>query len=331
MPRSRAASSIGRQIARPSPPSFLARPFVPINAGIFWNEVNLAPPPNDAPFLRYVEGADEFFWRSIAAHPVLVRQSLHRLQQGHGIPSVAFCGRSNAGKSSLVNGLLFGRQVARASKTPGRTRQLFTFEVGRDEHLKEGKGKPLRIVDLPGLGFAKGIDSEQKAEWRALVGEYMERADNLRLVVSLVDVIEGVKSTDEYLWKLIVRSMENRNILDEGPPPPRLMVVLTKVDRVKPTALHEEVASILSRIEYWQKEFNKAGQLKETISRFLVEQEHVYQQCFRRILARTKEHRAMLSFWPYVHCVSAQDGHGLPELRAALIDAMDRRYWKKSA
>ncbi|KAF4691457.1 hypothetical protein FOZ60_015455 [Perkinsus olseni] len=289
MPRSRVAVSNVSKATAARPQTFLARPFIPL-------DVAKSGKPSwttSASFLRHIEGADEFFRRSIAAHPVLVRQSLHRLQQGHGIPTVAFCGRSNAGKSSLVNGLLFGRQVARASKTPGRTRQLFTFEVGRDEHLKEGKGRPLRIVDLPGLGFAKGIDAEQKAEWRALVGEYMERADNLRLVVSLIDVIEGVKSTDEYLWKLITRSMENRNVLEEGPPPPRLMVVLTKVDRVKASTLHEEVSSILSRIEYWQQEFN-------------------------------------LSFWPYVHCVSAQDGHGMPELRAALVEAMDRRYWKKA-
>ncbi|KAF4731079.1 hypothetical protein FOZ62_002833 [Perkinsus olseni] len=299
MPRSRVAASSACKATAARPQTFLARPFIPLDvakSGVLWNlRDQVQPEPSwttSASFLRHVEGADEFFRRSIAAHPVLVRQSLHRLQQGHGIPTVAFCGRSNAGKSSLVNGLLFGRQVARASKTPGRTRQLFTFEVGRDEHLKEEKGKPLRIVDLPGLGFAKGIDAEQKAEWRALVGEYMERADNLRLVVSLIDVIEGVKSTDEYLWKLITRSMENRNVLEEGPPPPRLMVVLTKVDRVKATTLHEEVSSILSRIEYWQQEFN-------------------------------------LSFWPYVHCVSAQDGHGMPELRAALVEAMDRRYWKK--
>ncbi|KAF4703426.1 hypothetical protein FOZ63_014250 [Perkinsus olseni] len=299
MPRSRVAVSSVCKGAAARPQTFLARPFIPLDvakSGVLWNlRDQVQPEPSwttSASFLRHIEGADEFFRRSIAAHPVLVRQSLHRLQQGHGIPTVAFCGRSNAGKSSLVNGLLFGRQVARASKTPGRTRQLFTFEVGRDEHLKEGKGRPLRIVDLPGLGFAKGIDAEQKAEWRALVGEYMERADNLRLVVSLIDVIEGVKSTDEYLWKLITRSMENRNVLEEGPPPPRLMVVLTKVDRVKATTLHEEVSSILSRIEYWQQEFN-------------------------------------LSFWPYVHCVSAQDGHGMPELRAALVEAMDRRYWKK--
>ncbi|KAF4654624.1 hypothetical protein FOZ61_008152 [Perkinsus olseni] len=300
MPRSRVAvSSVSKGAAARPPQTFLARPFVPLDvvkSGVLWNlRDQVQPEPScttSASFLRHLEGADEFFRRSIAAHPVLVRQSLHRLQLGHGIPTVAFCGRSNAGKSSLVNGLLFGRQVARASKTPGRTRQLFTFEVGRDEHLKEGKGRPLRIVDLPGLGFAKGIDAEQKAEWRALVGEYMERADNLRLVVSLIDVIEGVKSTDEYLWKLITRSMENRNVLEEGPPPPRLMVVLTKVDRVKATTLHEEVSSILSRIEYWQQEFN-------------------------------------LSFWPHVHCVSAQDGHGMPELRAALVEAMDRRYWKK--
>ncbi|EER04567.1 GTP-binding protein, putative [Perkinsus marinus ATCC 50983] len=305
MPRGRVAgvaslSSKGGPVQQP--PTFLARPFIPldvVNTGVLWNptgRIQADPLRSDkATFLRHLEGADEFFRRSVAAHPVLVRQSLHRLQQGHGVPTVAFCGRSNAGKSSLVNGLLFGRQVARASKTPGRTRQLFTFDLGRDEHIREGKGRPLRIVDLPGLGFAKGIDADQKAEWRALVGEYMERADNLRLVViivSLIDVIEGVKSTDEYLWKLTVRSMENRSIMEEGPPPPRLMVVLTKVDRVLPTTLHEEVASILSRIEYWQQEYD-------------------------------------LTFWPYVHCVSAQDGHGMSELRAALVEAMDKRCWKK--
>ncbi|KAF4708551.1 hypothetical protein FOZ62_030981 [Perkinsus olseni] len=323
MPRSRVAVSSVCKGAAARPQTFLARPFIPLDvakSGVLWNlRDQVQPEPSwttSASFLRHIEGADEFFRRSIAAHPVLVRQSLHRLQQGHGIPT-----------------------VARASKTPGRTRQLFTFEVGRDEHLKEGKGRPLRIVDLPGLGFAKGIDAEQKAEWRALVGEYMERADNLRLVVSLIDVIEGVKSTDEYLWKLITRSMENRNVLEEGPPPPRLMVVLTKVDRVKATTLHEEVSSILSRIEYWQQEFNATfrsdyyqrlvhHELSPPLgggSRVTIRGNRLHNSA----RPNSSDLRRKLSFWPYVHCVSAQDGHGMPELRAALVEAMDRRYWKK--
>ena len=81
----------------------------------------------------------------IRAHPVLVHSSLHNLPN-MGIPQICFVGRSNAGKSSLINSLVFNREIARASATPGRTRHLFTFDIGPDQ---------FSLVDLPGYGFAK--------------------------------------------------------------------------------------------------------------------------------------------------------------------------------
>jgi GTP-binding protein len=103
-------------------------------------------------------------------------------------PEIAFAGRSNVGKSSVLNRLLGRRSLARVSKTPGRTQQINFFAV--DERML--------FVDLPGYGFAR-VPLEVKNEWRQLVEGYLTRRATLRAVVLLVDVRRGVEPDDAQL------------------------------------------------------------------------------------------------------------------------------------
>jgi GTP-binding protein len=103
-------------------------------------------------------------------------------------PEVAFAGRSNVGKSSLLNRLVGRRALARVSKTPGRTQQINFFALGDQ----------LLLVDLPGYGFAR-VPLAVKAEWRGLVEGYLLGARPLRGVLVLVDVRRGLQDDDRQL------------------------------------------------------------------------------------------------------------------------------------
>lgn len=131
-----------------------------------------------------------------------------------GLPEVAFAGRSNVGKSSLVNALTGRRTLARTSNTPGRTQQINFFDLG---------GR-LWLVDLPGYGYAR--ESKAKiAAWTELVNRYLKGRVTLRRVCLLVDSRHGLKASDE----------EMMTMLDRAAVP--YQVVLTKADKVKPPAL----------------------------------------------------------------------------------------------
>ncbi len=105
-----------------------------------------------------------------------------------GLPEVAFAGRSNVGKSALLNRLVGRRGLARVSKTPGRTQQINFFAVDRR----------VLFVDLPGYGFAR-VPPAVKEQWRALVEGYLTGRRTLRGVVALVDVRRGVEPDDARL------------------------------------------------------------------------------------------------------------------------------------
>src|SRR5512146_1072354 len=94
-----------------------------------------------------------------------------------GLPEIAFAGRSNVGKSSLLNRLVHRKKFARVSNTPGRTREINFFKVN-DRFI---------LVDLPGYGYAR-ISKERRAEWRPLIEGYLRTAPALRGVVQLLDV-----------------------------------------------------------------------------------------------------------------------------------------------
>lgn len=131
-------------------------------------------------------------------------------------PEIAFCGRSNVGKSSLLNALTGRRAIARTSVTPGRTQELNFFEVGEPTLF--------RLVDMPGYGFAKAPPAVVE-KWRRLVRDYLRGRVVLKRTLLLVDARHGVKPVDA----------EMMTMLDEAAVGYR--VVLTKADKLKATEL----------------------------------------------------------------------------------------------
>lgn len=141
------------------------------------------------------------------------------------VPEVAFCGRSNVGKSSLLNALTNRKAIARTSVTPGRTQELNFFDVG----------DPLifRLVDMPGYGFAKAPPAVVE-KWRRLVREFLRGRVVLKRTLLLVDARHGPKAVDIDMMKM----------LDEAAVGYR--IVLTKADKIKATELEAVHAATLA-------------------------------------------------------------------------------------
>ena len=116
------------------------------------------------------------------------------------LQEAAFVGRSNVGKSSLVNMLLGRRGVAYTSKTPGKTQQYNFFSV--NPHRTQGEPGHFHLVDMPGLGFAR-VPAKQRASWRAFLARYLGERPQLKLLVHLVDGQVGPVATDEALMQMV--------------------------------------------------------------------------------------------------------------------------------
>ena len=142
-------------------------------------------------------------------------------------PEIAFCGRSNVGKSSLLNALTGRRSIARASVTPGRTQELNFFEVGEPTQF--------RLVDMPGYGFAKAPPKVVE-KWRSLVRDFLRGRVPLKRTLLLVDSRHGVKDVDREMMRM----------LDEAAVGYR--IVLTKADKIKASALAEVTAATAEAI-----------------------------------------------------------------------------------
>ena len=106
----------------------------------------------------------------------------------HPFPEVAFAGRSNVGKSSLINRLVRRKKLARVSNTPGRTRVIHFFRVNND----------FVLVDLPGYGYAR-ISRERRAEWRPLIEGFLKRSPGVRGIVQLLDVRHEPTADDDQM------------------------------------------------------------------------------------------------------------------------------------
>ena len=137
-------------------------------------------------------------------------------------PEIAFAGRSNVGKSSLINALLGRKNLARASSEPGRTRELNYFDLG------EGR---MWLVDLPGFGYAK-VSRSQAQDWQRLTLRYLQGRVNLRRVFLLIDSRRGVMDTDGEVMDMLDAAAVTYQI------------VMTKADKVKKT----EAESVRARI-----------------------------------------------------------------------------------
>lgn len=152
-------------------------------------------------------------------------QQLDKLPPVTG-PEVAFAGRSNVGKSTLVNALTGRRALARASNTPGRTKQLNFFDLG---------GR-LTLVDMPGYGYARA-ERRVKEDWQGLMFEFLRGRPTLLRVVLLLDARIEIKESDTVVMGLLDRAAVTYQL------------VLTKADAVKPEALaaKQEAVQALAR------------------------------------------------------------------------------------
>lgn len=142
------------------------------------------------------------------------------------LPEIAFAGRSNVGKSSLVNALTGRKTLARTSHTPGRTQQINFFDLG---------GR-LMLVDLPGFGYARAPKSAVHA-WSALVRDYLRGRVGLRRICLLIDSRRGAGPRD----------VEVMDLLDKAAVP--YQIVLTKADKTKTAALNACVADIAAALK----------------------------------------------------------------------------------
>ena len=166
--------------------------------------------------------------RTLFAGPIDFLKSAPKLEHlpSPTVPEIAFAGRSNVGKSSLINAVTNRSKLARASNTPGRTQELNYFEVGR----------PLvfRLVDMPGYGFAEAPKDMVK-RWRFLINDFLRGRQVLKRALVLVDARHGLKDVDRDVMKMLDEAAVSYHL------------VLTKADKVKPTELAKTIEAI--RIE----------------------------------------------------------------------------------
>ena len=199
--------------------------------------------------------------RKTFAGPITFLKSAPALEHLPGaiVPEVAFAGRSNVGKSSLLNALANRNALARTSNTPGRTQELNFFDVG----------EPLafRLVDMPGYGFAKA-PKDMVRQWRHLVNDFLRGRDVLKRALVLIDSRHGIKDVDR----------EIMDMLDKAAVSYRL--VLTKADKIKAT----DLAAVTQ--------------------------------------ATQDEARKRAAAHPDIIATSSEGGLGIPELRAAVVEAI---------
>jgi len=199
--------------------------------------------------------------RKIFAGPVAFLKSAPALEHlpDPVVPEVAFAGRSNVGKSSLLNKLTNRNSLARTSNTPGRTQELNFFDVG----------EPLafRLVDMPGYGFAKA-PKDVVRKWRYLVNDFLRGRDVLKRTLVLIDARHGIKDVDREIMEMLDKAAVSYRL------------VLTKTDKIKPTELDKVAA--------------------ET----------------------AEEARKRPAAHPDILSTSSETGLGMPELRAAVIEAL---------
>ena len=137
------------------------------------------------------------------------------------LPEVAFAGRSNVGKSSLINTLLRRSKAARVSNTPGRTREINFFKINSQ----------FILVDLPGYGYAR-VSKDRKAEWKPMIESYLKSSPNLKGIVQLLDVRHDPTKDDLQMFDFLAQV---------GVP---TMVVMTKTDKLSKAQAKTRITAI---------------------------------------------------------------------------------------
>ena len=142
------------------------------------------------------------------------------------VPEIAFAGRSNVGKSSLINKLLNRKSLARVSAKPGKTATINFYNIDRT----------MNIVDLPGYGFAR-VSPQEKKKWGIMIDEYLTSRENLMQVILLVDSRHKPTADDKVMMNFI------RNVCD------RAVVVATKFDKLKKSEQEPNIITIIRELE----------------------------------------------------------------------------------
>jgi GTP-binding protein len=151
-----------------------------------------------------------------------------------GPPEIAFAGRSNVGKSSLINALVGHKGLARTSNTPGRTQELNYF-VPDGYSGAEGDLPPMALVDMPGYGYAQA-PKENVDAWTRLVFDYLRGRSTLKRVYVLIDSRHGIKSNDEEVFVLLDKAAVSYQL------------VLTKTDKIKEAGVPRLVSETMEKI-----------------------------------------------------------------------------------
>ena len=150
---------------------------------------------------------------------------------------VAFAGKSNVGKSSMINALLNRKSLARTSAQPGKTQTINFYAVtGRRETKKEAQGmvsadEKVYLVDLPGYGYAK-VSQNEKQKWGKMIEDYLHKSKEIRCVFLLVDIRHEPGNNDKIMYKWI---------LDHGYEP---VIIATKLDKIKRSQVQKQVKAI---------------------------------------------------------------------------------------
>jgi GTP-binding protein len=176
------------------------------------------------------EAADELAERArkLFAGPISFLKSAPELKflPNPDVPEIAFAGRSNVGKSSLLNALTNRKGLARTSNTPGRTQELNFFDVGEPIRM--------RLVDMPGYGFAEA-PKDLARRWRYLINDYLRGRAVLKRALVLIDSRHGLKDVDREVMGMLDTAAVSYHL------------VLTKADKVKPTELAKVLAETMEQ------------------------------------------------------------------------------------
>jgi GTP-binding protein len=186
------------------------------------NENDAVFPPDLAPAPEQIEAGRLLFAKECEFRAGAAREDM---LPPPSLPEVAFAGRSNVGKSSLLNALTGHKALARVSNTPGRTQQINFFSLG----------SRLMLADLPGYGYAKA-EKRAVANWTKLIEHYLTGRPSLRRALLLIDARHGIKPPDRPVMKLLDQAALS------------YVVVLTKCDQVKSEALDHLAKTVASEL-----------------------------------------------------------------------------------